>query len=59
MSNEGMKDGLDFASATVAVASVAEFLPPLAALFAIIWTCIRLYEWARVALFKKPPRGLT
>lgn len=29
------------------IGTVSEILPPIAALFAIIWTGIRMYEWVR------------
>ena len=46
-------DGMAFAAV---VGALADWLPPLAALLAIVWTAIRIYEWARVVLFEKPPR---
>jgi len=36
------------------IGTLAEFLPPLAALFTIIWTAIRIYETKTIqGLFKK------
>ncbi len=52
------KETFDVIAAGTAIGTVAEVLPPLAAGFAIIWTTIRIYEWARVAIWKKPPRNL-
>ena len=31
-----------------------QMLPEIAAVLAIIWTLIRIYEWARVRILKKP-----
>ncbi|MGH0000113.1 hypothetical protein ACQU0X_08535 [Pseudovibrio ascidiaceicola] len=45
------KDVADAAAITSAFGSVFQFLPEIAALFAIAWTAIRIYEWARVRLF--------
>ena len=50
------QEGLDIAAASLAVGTLAEILPPIAAALAIIWTLIRIYEWARVAIWKRPPR---
>lgn len=44
----------DAASVAVIIGALSEVLPPIAALLAIIWTGIRIYEWARVRLFNKP-----
>lgn len=51
-----VKEGADVVSATVVVGTLAEILPPIAAGFAIIWTLIRIYEWARVVFWGLPPR---
>jgi hypothetical protein len=56
--SEGVKDAGDIVTGVVVVGTVAEWLPPLAAFFAIVWTGIRIYEWARVVIFKKPKRGI-
>jgi|TARA_R110000824_G_scaffold50908_1_gene141917 hypothetical protein len=42
--NEGTKQILDGASVTIAVSSLASWLPPAAAFFTIIWSLIRIYE---------------
>lgn len=47
------RDVGDVAAVTSAFGSVFQFLPEIAALFAIIWTAIRIYEWARVRIFGK------
>lgn len=35
---------------------LADALPPLAAAAGFIYMLTRIYEWARVAIWKKPPR---
>lgn len=47
------KDVGDLAAFASAFGSVFQFLPEIAALFAIIWTAIRIYEWARVRIWGK------
>jgi hypothetical protein len=49
------KDIGDVAAASGAVGSFLGWLPEIAALLAIIWSLIRIYEWARVRIFKKQP----
>lgn len=39
-----MKHVFDCASVSTCVASIFGWLPAIAALFTIIWTCIRIYE---------------
>lgn len=56
MNHNGTKEAADIAAGIVAFGTVAEFLPPIAAAFTILWTATRIYEWARVAMFGKPPR---
>lgn len=41
------KHVIDFASAGVAIATLASWLPPIAALFTIIWTGIQIYAFFR------------
>ena len=41
---ELLKSAVDGASILTVIGTLAEFLPPLAALFTIIWTAIRIYE---------------
>lgn len=48
-------NGGDVTTALVLLGTVSELLPPIAAVLAIVWTLIRIYEWARVRLFNKPP----
>jgi hypothetical protein len=41
---EPTKHVVDAVSALTALGTLAQILPPLAALFTILWTCIRIYE---------------
>jgi len=41
---ESTKHILDTASIATAVGTMMQLLPAIAALFTIIWTCIRIYE---------------
>jgi hypothetical protein len=42
--NEHAKNAIDVASFGTAVATVAGWLPAVAAIFTIVWTGIRIYE---------------
>ena len=52
-----VRDVGDVIAGTAVVATWASWLPEFAAGLAIIWTLIRIYEWARVRIFGKsgPP----
>ena len=51
---ELLKSAVDGASILTVIGTLSEFLPPLAALFTIIWTLIRIYETKTVqGWFKK------
>ncbi len=50
-----VKNGADVLSLGVVLGSLTEFLPAIAALFAIIWTAIRIFEWFRVRVLSKRP----
>lgn len=41
----------DVTSLAVILGVFSDLLPPIAALLAIFWSGIRIYEWARVRLF--------
>lgn len=41
---EKVKMFIDGLSLAAALASLAAWLPPLAALASLVWTCIRIYE---------------
>jgi len=48
------KDILDSAAIFATVGSVTDMLPPVAALFTIVWTALRIYEMETVQRwFKK------
>lgn len=44
MSTEAVKTAGDVASIAAMLGSIGAVLPPLAALFTIVWTGIRIYE---------------
>lgn len=44
MSNGPIGAAVDVVSVGVVVATLAKILPAIAALFSIVWTCIRIYE---------------
>jgi hypothetical protein len=46
--SEHVKHWLDGLSVAAAVASLAAWLPPVAALLSIIWTVIRIFETSTV-----------
>jgi hypothetical protein len=47
--NEHTKQALDFAAASTTIATMLQWLPPMAAALTVIWTAIRIYEWAKNA----------
>ncbi len=49
-------DIIDAAAGAIVVGTLAKWLPPIAAAFTILWIIIRIGEWARVAIWKHPPR---
>lgn len=42
---EESKAAVDIVAASTGIASFATWLPPIAALFTVIWTGIRIYEY--------------
>jgi hypothetical protein len=44
LESESLKHGVDVASAVVTIATIAQWLPSVAALLTVIWTLIRIYE---------------
>jgi hypothetical protein len=44
MTQEGTKTALDAVSIVTVIGTLADILPAIAALFTIVWTCIRIYE---------------
>ena len=59
MATESTKQMIDAASVVTVVGTLGEVLPPLAALFTLVWTAIRIYETQTVQrlLGKEPPDG--
>ena len=57
MATEGTKQVIDAVSVVTVVGTIGDVLPPLAALFTLIWTGIRIYETKTVQglLGRKPP----
>ena len=57
MATEGTKQVVDAVSVLTVVGTIGELLPPLAALFTLVWTGIRIYETETVQrmLGKEPP----
>jgi hypothetical protein len=57
MATESTKTLVDGLSVVTVVGTLGDLLPPMAALFTIIWTVIRIYETKTVQrlLGRKPP----
>ncbi len=57
MATETTKQIVDAASVVTVIGTLGEVLPPLAALFTLVWTAIRIYETKTVQrlLGKEPP----
>ncbi|MDO5647362.1 hypothetical protein [Paracoccus sp. (in: a-proteobacteria)] len=55
---EALQDAGDATAILVVVGSVSHILPPVAALLAIIWTIIRIFEWVRFRIFKITEGGV-
>ena len=60
MATESTKTLVDGLSVVTVVGTIGEMLPPLAALFTLVWTAIRIYETKTVQrlLGRKPPDAL-
>ena len=60
MATESTKQVIDAVSVVTVVGTIGDVLPPLAALFTLIWTGIRIYETQTVQrlLGRKPPNDL-
>ena len=54
---EGTKQIVDAVSVVTVVGTLGDALPPMAALFTLVWTAIRIYETKTVQrlLGKEPP----
>jgi len=57
MATESTKTLVDGLSVVTVVGTIGELLPPMAALFTLIWTAIRIYETQTVQrmLGRNPP----
>jgi hypothetical protein len=57
MATESTKTLVDGLSVVTVVGTIGELLPPMAALFTLVWTAIRIYETKTVQrlLGKEPP----
>lgn len=44
MATEGTKQAIDAVSVITVVGTIGDLLPPMAALFTLVWTGIRIYE---------------
>ena len=57
MATEGTKQVIDAVSVVTVVGTIGDVLPPLAALFTLIWTGIRIYETQTIQglLGRNPP----
>jgi len=57
MATEGTKHAVDALSVITVIGTIGDVLPPLAALFTIVWTGLRIYETQTVQqmLGKAPP----
>lgn len=60
MATEGAKQVVDAVSIFTVVGTLGDMLPPMAALFTIIWTGIRIYETQTIQkiIGRKPPDDL-
>jgi hypothetical protein len=59
MATESTKTLVDGLSVVTVVGTLGDLLPPMAALFTIVWTVIRIYETKTVQkmLGRSPPDG--
>ena len=60
MATESTKQVVDAVSVLTVVGTIGDVLPPLAALFTIVWTALRIYETKTIQglLGRKPPNDL-
>ena len=56
MTLKAIADTVDVVAGAIVIGSLAKWLPPIAAFFSIIWLVIRIGEWARVVIWKRPRR---
>jgi len=59
MATESTKTLVDGLSVVTVIGTLGDLLPPMAALFTIVWTVIRIYETKTVQkmLGRSPPDG--
>ena len=57
MATESTKHVIDSISVLTVVGTLADILPPVAALVTIVWTGIRIYETETVQKLLKRPNG--
>ena len=57
MATESTKTLIDVLSVVTVIGTIGDVLPPLAALFTIVWTMLRIYETQTIQglLGRKPP----
>jgi hypothetical protein len=51
--NDHAKTVVDIAAGGTTALTLMQWLPPIAALFTIIWTAIRIYEWYKTRKIKE------
>ena len=56
MTIKALTDIADVTAGALVIGTLAKWLPPIAAAFTVLWIGIRVYEWARVVIWKRPPR---
>ena len=59
MATESTKHVIDSISVLTVVGTLADILPPIAALVTIVWTGIRIYETETVQSFIKKNKDVT
>ncbi len=57
LSAKALTDTADVAAGVLVIGTLADWLPPVAAGFAIVWTGIRIYEHVRWVRKGRPPRN--
>ena len=50
---EAVKSGVDVLAVSTTASALMGWLPPLAALATLVWTCIRIYETQTIRSFLK------
>ena len=54
--SEVLKHGADLAAGSVTIGAVLQYLPYWAALFTIIWTGMRMFDWIEKRIEKRKER---